>query len=96
MATFISLCNWTQQGIENVKDSPKRLDAARDGWAKMGVQLKGFYLTMGEYDFVVITEAPDDETAAKAVIAVAATGNARTKTLRAFTEPEYREILGSM
>lgn len=96
MATYISLCSWTQKGIETVKDSPKRLDVAREAWSKMGAQLKEFYLTLGECDFVVIAEAPDDETAAKAVIAVSAGGNVRTKTMRAFTEAEYRAMFASM
>ena len=96
MPTYISLCHWTQQGVEKVKDSPARLDAARKAFKAVGADLKAFYLTMGRYDFVIITEAPDDATAAKAALTVAASGNVRTETLRAFTEDEYRKLLGSL
>jgi uncharacterized protein with GYD domain len=96
MATYISLCNWTQQGIEKVKDSPARLDAARKAFKAAGADLKQFYMTMGRYDFVVFTEAPDEATAAKAALTVGKTGSVRTETFRAFTEDEYRKLLGSL
>ena len=96
MATYISLCNWTQQGIEKVKDSPARLDAAKKAFKAAGADLKQFYLTMGRYDFVVLTEAPDEATAAKAALSVGKSGSVRTETFRAFTEDEYRKLLGSL
>jgi uncharacterized protein with GYD domain len=94
--TYISLINWTQQGIANVKQSPNRLDAARKAWGGMGVQLKGLYLTLGQYDLVTVFDAPNDEAAAKAVLMVAAQGNVSTQTMRAFTEDEYRKIVGAI
>ncbi len=96
MSTYISLCNWCQHGIENVKDSPARLDAARKAYKAAGADLKQFYMTLGRYDFVVLTEAPDEATAAKAALAIGRAGNARTETFRAFTEDEYRKLLGSV
>ncbi|MCS6806097.1 MAG: GYD domain-containing protein [Acidobacteriota bacterium] len=96
MATYILLANWTQQGIENIKESPKRLAAAKEAWQEMGATVKAFYLTMGQYDFVLLVEAPDDETVAKVILAQAAKGSIRTVTLRAFTEPEYRQIIAAL
>ena len=96
MATYISLCNWTQQGIEKVKESPARLDAARKAFKAAGADLKQFYMTMGRYDFVVLTEAPDEATAAKAMLTVGQAGSVRSETFRAFTEDEYRKLLGSL
>ena len=96
MAIYISLCNWTDQGVANVKDSPKRLDQARKAWRAAGAKLKDFYLTMGEYDFVTISEAPDDETMARVALALASAGSVRTKTLKAFPEKDYRAIIGSL
>jgi uncharacterized protein with GYD domain len=96
MPTYISLCSWTQQGIEKVKDSPARLDAAKKAFKAAGAELKQFYLTMGRCDMVIVSEAPNDETAAKAALTVAANGSIRTETLRAFTEDEYRKLLGSL
>jgi uncharacterized protein with GYD domain len=96
MSTYISLLRYTQKGIESVKESPGRLDAARKAFEKMGAKLKDFYLVCGRYDAVVISEAPDDVTAAKASLSLATQGNVRTETLRAFTEEEFRKIVGGL
>jgi uncharacterized protein with GYD domain len=96
MPTFITLVNYTQQGVENMKDSPARLDAAKQAFRAMGGELQAFYLAMGRYDAVVIAEAPDDETAALVALAIGAQGAVRTETLRVFTEDEYREIIANL
>jgi uncharacterized protein with GYD domain len=96
MPTYIMLLNWTEQGIAKAKASPKRLDAGRKDFKKAGCELKDVYLTMGPYDLVCTVEAPDGETAAKAILSLGAAGNVRTLTLPAFTEDEYRRILGSL
>jgi uncharacterized protein with GYD domain len=96
MPTYITLVNWTQKGIENVKDSPGRLESWKDVVKQSGCELKSFFMTMGDYDLVTVVEAPDDETYARLTLAVAALGNIRTKTLRAFTEEEYRRIVGGL
>jgi uncharacterized protein with GYD domain len=96
MPTYISLFQYTQQGVQNIKGSPARLDAARKQFEALGVKIKAFYLTMGQYDAVVISEGPDDETAAKAMLSTAMQGNVRTETLRAFTEDEFRKIVGAL
>ena len=96
MPTYIALLNWTQQGITKVKDSPGRLDAGREAFKKMGVQIKDTYMTMGRYDLVCVIEAPDDEAYAKAVLALGSQGNVSTETLKAFTEDQYRKITGSL
>ena len=96
MQTYIALLRWTQQGVARVKDSPKRLDAGRKAFKKFGVEIKDTYLTMGRYDLVTVIEAPDDETYAKAVLGLGAQGSVSTETLKAFTEDEYRRIIGSL
>jgi len=96
MATYITLLRYTQQGIQNLSESPTRLDAAKEGFRKMGAELKEYYATTGQYDAVVISEAPDDETIAKLSLAIGKQGNVRTETLRAFTEAEYRGIIAGL
>ena len=96
MTTYVCLANWTQKGIESVKESPERLDAAREAFEEQGVTLRDFYMTVGQYDFVMTLEATDDAALAKSLLAVAQVGNVRTTTLRAFAEDEYREIIGSL
>src|SRR3989442_9622540 len=78
MPTYIALVNYSDQGIRNIKDSPKRLDAAKKMLKDMGGELKQFYLTMGAHDIVTVMEAPSDETAAKFILMLSAGGNVRT------------------
>ena len=96
MATYITLIRYTQQGVQNMKESPARLDAAKQAFQAMGAELKEFYLLMGQYDAIVVAEAPDDETATKLAITVGSAGAVRTETLRAFTEDEYRKIIDAL
>ena len=96
MPTYISLVSYTQKGIENVKQSPERLEKVKAAMKAAGGEFKAFYLTMGRYDIVVISEAPNDEAAATTMLAIGAAGNVRTETLRAFTEDEYRNIIASL
>lgn len=96
MATYIILFRLTQQGIKNIKESPARIDAAKRTFQTMGAEVKEFYSVMGRYDTVFVVEAPDDETIAKASLAIGSLGNVRTETLRAFTEDEYRKIVADL
>ncbi len=96
MAKYIQLLNWTDQGIKSVKDSPKRLDAAREAAKKIGCTIHKFYMTAGVHDMVVIVEAPDDETMAKFTLMLGMGGNLRSTTMKAFSEDSYRKIVGSL
>ena len=96
MATYIILTKYTQQGIQNIKESPARFDAAKKAMQSMGADLKQVFLTMGQYDLVVIAEAPDDETIAKFALVTGALGNVSTQTMRAFTEDEFRKIVAGL
>ena len=96
MATYIILTKYTQQGIQKIKDSPSRFDAAKKAMQSVGGDLKQVFLTMGQYDLVIIAEAPDDETIAKFILATGSLGNVSTQTMRAFTEDEFRNIVTSL
>jgi len=96
MATYLMLLNWTDQGIRTVKDSPKRLDAARKLAKDMGGELKTFYMTQGSFDAAVIVEMPNEEKIAGFVLKIGSMGNVRTTTLKAYSEDEYRRIIGSL
>jgi uncharacterized protein with GYD domain len=96
MPTYISLIKYTHQGITTIKEGPGRLDANKEILNRYGSELKAFYLTMGRYDIVTISEAPDDAAVAKAALAVGSAGNVTTETLRAFTEDEDREIVAAL
>ena len=98
MATYIIFCGFTQQGIENIGESPARVDAARQVIQSMGGNVKDFYGVMGMTgcDTLFIVEAPDEGTVASAVLAIASKGNVRTTTIRAFAESEYKQIIGKV
>jgi uncharacterized protein with GYD domain len=96
MATYVILFSYTRQGMDRIKESPDRVDAARRLFREMGAELKQFFLTMGQYDGVVIVEAPDDETMARAALATGSLGNISTETLRAFTEEEFRNLVRTL
>jgi uncharacterized protein with GYD domain len=96
MPTYISLCRWTQQGAQTIKDSPARLDAARKAIAADGVKILHFYMVTGTHDMVFISEAPNDEVMAKTMLSTISQGGITTQTSRAFTEDEYRKIIRSL
>ena len=95
MATFVSLMNFTDQGIRDVKESPRRYEAFRMMAEKMGVTLKSGYYTVGHYDLVVVLEGTDEAVTA-ALLKAGSLGNVRSQTLRGFSVDEMRKIVGTM
>ena len=96
MTTYVMLMNWTDQGARNVRDSPRRLDTAKKLLRDMGGDFRAVFLTMGDYDLVAIYEAPDDAVAARFTMQLGMLGNVRTRTLKAFPEAAFREIIASL
>ena len=96
MATYLILYKYTEKGIQNVKDAPKRVEAARKAAEKAGITIKETMWLQGEYDFMAITES-DDETAAAAFgLNIAKQGNVRAVTMRAFTIAEMEKIVAKV
>ena len=95
MALFITLANFTDQGIKNVKDSPDRLQAFKSSAEKLGLKVKDAYYCVGAHDIVLISEGTVEALTA-ALLKTATLGNVRTQTLRAFTPEEFKKILGTI
>jgi uncharacterized protein with GYD domain len=93
MMTYVILMNLTEQGIKSIKDAPKRVDAMAKVMEKAGGKLASFYSVMGEYDYVAIAEVPNEEVGMNLLLTLGMLGNVRTKTLRAFTKPEFTKIV---
>ncbi|MEU5948487.1 GYD domain-containing protein [Micromonospora sp. NPDC047465] len=93
MPTYIALLNWTDQGIRGYKDTAKRAEAFAAATQNLGANLLNIYWTVGPYDVVALVEAPDDETAAAALLHLGGAGNVRTTTLRAFGREEMDRII---
>lgn len=96
MSSYVMLFNFTGQGIERLKESPARVEAAKKLSRDLGGEVKQFYGLMGRYDTMFILEAPNDETAVKIAAAICTQGNVRSETLRAFTETEFRQIVSAL
>lgn len=90
------MLNFTDQGIKNIKQGPDKLDAAIKVFKDAGAEIKDFYLLIGQYDAIVISEAPDDETTAKVALMVGAMGNVKTTMFRSFSESDYKKIVTAM
>ena len=89
MATFISLMNWTEQGVQSVQDSPGRITEAREQLRAAGIDITSIFVTMGRYDLIAIVEAPSAEAVASAVLTIAGQGNIRSETLHAFSYEDF-------
>ena len=96
MPTYVILFNWTDQGVKSIKDSPARSAQALEAAKAVGIDIKGLYVTMGEYDMVAIAEAPSDEVGTAFLLRTAALGNLRTKTMRAFPMEEFAGIVSNL
>ena len=96
MPAYVMLASWTDQGALHVRESPKRMDAAKKALRDMGGEFKSIYMTMGDYDLIAIYEAPDDAVAARFTLLLGQMGAVRTRTLKAFPEAAYREIIHSL
>lgn len=96
MPEYIMLFRFTQQGVENIKDSPKRIKSAKQMFESAGAKVKSCYAVLGRFDTVFIAEAPNDETIAKLSLQIASLGNVHTETLRAFSETEFVEIVNKI
>jgi len=96
MVTAVMLLNWTDHGIKNVKESPKRLDAAKKLAKDMGGEVKSFYMTLGAYDLVLVVDMPNNDKMATFGLKLGSLGNVRSTTLKAFPEEDYRRIVGGL
>ena len=96
MPTYVMLASWTDQGMRAINDSPKRVDAAKKSLEEMGGQFRSVYMTMGDYDLIMIYDAPDDAVAARFTLMLGKLGNVRTTSLKAFPEEAYRQIINTL
>jgi uncharacterized protein with GYD domain len=94
--TYISLMKLTDQGIKDIKDLPQRLEAQKKAMAALGGKLLAFYMVMGEYDYVAISEGPNDEAAMISLIGLGAQGNVRTTTMKAFDMETVSGLLAKL
>ena len=93
MSNYVILMKWTDQGAKTIKEAPGRIDAGMKAFENMGGKVIGFYVVMGEYDYVAVGEAPSDEVTTTFALALGSLGNVRTTTLRAYTKEEFAAMV---
>jgi len=93
MPTYVSLLKLTEQGMKNIKDAPARVEQAITAMEAGGGKFIGFYAVMGEYDYVVIAEAPSDETMMSYLLALGSLGNVKPVTMKAFTKEQFSDLV---
>ena len=96
MITYIGLLNFTDKGVQSVKDSTKRAAAAKEAATKFGVNMREIYWTLGEYDLVCVLEADDEASLTAFNLAIAMQGNVRSRSLRAFSASEMQTVLAKL
>lgn len=96
MPAYVMLASWTDQGMHAIEESPRRIDTARKTLEEMGGHIMSVYMTMGEYDLILTYDAPDDAVAARFTLMLGKLGNVRTKSMKAFPEEAYRQIVNSL
>jgi uncharacterized protein with GYD domain len=92
MVRYLALLKFTEQGVKNIQKSTARAAAFRETAAKAGATIEAQYWTTGAYDGVLVFSAENESTALRCVAALAAAGNVRTQTLRAFEAKEFDAI----
>jgi len=93
MSVYVSLVNWTEQGIKNFRNTTGRAEEFSKLVGNSGGRVRELLWTVGQYDMVCVAEFPDDETAAAALLKTGSAGNIRSTTLRAFSDEEMAAII---
>jgi uncharacterized protein with GYD domain len=91
--TYVTLFNWTDQGIKNVRESPARVDSGvQVAEQKYGVRLRDLYWTVGPYDIVAEWEAPDEQSLSAFLLELGSLGQTCSQTLRSMAVVTMRGI----
>ena len=96
MPTYMVMVKFTDQGARNLKELPNILQQNMQSAQALGISPKGIYFTQGEYDLVVIADAPDEDAMMAQIFAVNMRGNSRTTTMRAFSLEDVERIISKM
>jgi uncharacterized protein with GYD domain len=96
MQSYVVLMKLTDQGIKDIKQAPQRIKDGISLFEHNGGKVLGFYLTMGEYDYVAVGEAPNDGVVLSFCLSLSASGNVRTTTLRGFSATELDQYLSAL
>jgi uncharacterized protein with GYD domain len=94
MPIFVAQGCWTQEAVQGMTRHPEdRFGPVAELFESLGGRLLQWYMTTGEYDWLVIAEAPSqDVMMAAAAASLAGGGTSDIKVFAAFTASEARAI----
>jgi uncharacterized protein with GYD domain len=93
MPVFIMLTRLTSNGVKTIKDNPGRVQEVNKEVEQLGVKVVNQWVTLGEYDFVSVVEAPDETTMAKVSIELGSRGTTTNETMAAIPAAEFTKSL---
>jgi uncharacterized protein with GYD domain len=93
MPTYIMLTRLTSDGVKTVKDNPSRVQEVNREVEQLGIKVVNQWATLGEYDFVTVVEAPDENAMAKLSIEMGSRGTVMNETMTAIDAEEFTRSL---
>ena len=93
MPLYIMMSTLTDEGRKTVKANPQRIKEVNKEVEAMGVNIIAQYVALGQYDFINILDAPDNEVIAKVAIELGSRGTLQTNTLSALTLDDFIEAV---
>ena len=93
MATFVTTIKFTDQGEKNIHETTQRAASFKATAKKMGVKVVAQYWMLGQFDGLMIYEAPDAETATALMMHLGSLDNVHSSTMRAFDASEIEAVM---
>ena len=89
MPTYLMLTNLTAEGLRTLKNNPARVTEVNQEVEQMGGKVVTQYATLGDYDFVTVIEAPDEQTIRRVSLELGSRGTGRYETLSAIPIDDF-------
>ena len=89
MPIYVMLTTLTDEGRKTIKANPQRIMEVNKEVEAMGVKILSQYALLGQYDFINILEAANNEAVSKVAIELGSRGTLQTTTLTAMKLDEF-------
>lgn len=91
MPIYIMISTLTDEGRKTIKKHPERIEEVNREIENMGAKVLAQYAILGQYDFITILDAPNNEAIAKISIEMGSRGTVQIITLPAIPVDEFIE-----
>jgi uncharacterized protein with GYD domain len=89
MPTYIMLASLTPEGVQTVKNNPKRIQEVNEEVRQLGARVTAQWATLGRFDFLSIVQAPDEQTMARVSLELGSRGTVHYETLAAIPVEDF-------